>query len=107
MACTSDGYVRRIAILQAGFGLVPPDEPTFWRCEGNPANEFVLSFVSTDPPSVRVERGDQQEVMVRTPTASGARYLGTFGTEVWVKGPEGTFVWPQTDTLRCELKSER
>lgn len=105
-ACTVDEYVRRIVTLQASFGLVPPDEPTFWGCEGNPADEFVLSFVPTDPPSVRVERGDRQEVMIRTPTASGERYLGTFGTEVWVKGDEGTFVWPQTDTLTCERKSD-
>lgn len=104
-ACTTDEYVRRIVTLQAGFGLVEGREPTFWSCEGNPANEFVLTFFPTDPQSVRVERGDQQEVMIQTRTASGARYLGAFGKEVWVKGEEGTFVWPQDDTLRCELGS--
>jgi uncharacterized protein len=104
-ACARELYLQRIVTLQARFGLVEAQEPTFWACEGNPANEFVLTFVPTDPQAVRVERGDQQEIMIQTPTASGARYLGTFGREVWVKGEEGTFIWPQTDTLRCELRS--
>ena len=103
-ACTVDEYVRRTVTLEARFGLVEGQGPTFWGCEGNPANEFVLTVFSTDPQSVSVERGDQQEVMVRIPAASGSRYLGAFGKEVWVKGEEGTFVWPQEDTLRCEIK---
>lgn len=100
--CASDLYAGRIVTLQAQFGLVEAGEPTFWACEGNPANEFVLTFVPTDPRTVRVERGDQQEVMIQTRTASGSRYTGTFGKEVWVQGEEGRFVWPQTDTLSCE-----
>ena len=104
-ACTRDLYRQRVATLQAQWGLVEGGEPSFWSCEGNPSNEFVLTFFQTDPPSVRVERGDRQEVMIQTRTASGARYLGTFGKEVWVKGDEGTFVWPQEDTLRCEPAS--
>ena len=103
-ACVRSEYEARTAGLQAGFGLVRGGDPTFWACEGNPANEFVLTFFETEPPSVRVERGDQQEVMIRTPTASGSRYLGTFGKEVWTREEEGTFVWPQTDTLSCALR---
>lgn len=103
-ACAADEYVRRTVSLQAGFELVEGRAPTFWSCEGNPANEFVLSFFATDPPSVRVERGDQQEVMVQVRAASGSRYQGTFGKEVWVQGEEGRFVWPQEDTLSCELR---
>lgn len=106
-ACTGEQYERRIVTLQAAFGLVEGGEPTFWGCEGNPANEFVLTFFTTNPGSVRVERGDRQEVMVQTPAASGARYLGDFGKEVWVRGEEGTFVWPQEDTLRCVLSTQR
>lgn len=105
--CAAQAYERRIVTLQAQFALVEGREPTFWSCEGNPANEFVLTVFDTDPGSVRVERGDGQEVMLQTPTASGARYLGDFGKEVWVQGEEGTFVWPQEDTLRCVLASPR
>jgi uncharacterized protein len=100
-ACVREEYRTRTARLMVDFGLAQGGEPTFWSCEGNPANEFVLTFFQTDPPSVRVERGDGQEVMIQTPAASGARYVGTFGKEVWVKGAEGMFVWPQTDTLQC------
>lgn len=98
-------YRMRLPRLEADYGLAPGGEPTFWACAGNPANEFVLTFFQTDPPSVRVERGDRQETMVAVPAASGARYTGTFGREVWVKGDEGTFIWPQGDTLRCVLRS--
>jgi uncharacterized protein YecT (DUF1311 family) len=100
-ACVRTEYRTRTARLMAGFGLADSGEPTFWSCEGNPADEFVLTFFQTDPPSVRLERGDGQEVMIQTPAASGARYLGAFGKEVWVKGSEGTFVWPETDTITC------
>jgi len=103
-ACAIDEYARRTVTLMARFGFVEGRGPTFWSCEGEPANEFVLTFFPTDPQSVRVERGDQQDVMIQTRTASGARYLGTFGKEVWVQGEEGTFVWPQGDTLTCELR---
>jgi len=98
-------YRNRTARLMASFGLADSGSPTFWSCQGNPANQFVLTFFETDPPSVRVERGDGQDVMIRTPAASGARYLGTFGKEVWVKGSEGTFIWPQSDTLSCVTMS--
>ena len=103
-ACATDEYVRRTVSLQAQFGLVQGRAPTFWSCEGNLANEFVLTFFPTDPQSVRVERGDQQEVMIQVRAASGGRYRGAFGKEVWVQGEEGTFVWPQDDTLSCELR---
>lgn len=98
-------YRMRIPRLEADFGLAPSGEPTFWTCRGNPADEFVLTFFETDPPSVRVERGDGQEVMVSVSDASGARYTGTFGKEVRVRGDSGVFVWPQTDTLSCVLRS--
>lgn len=102
--CVRDLYRTRIARLQSDWQLAPGGEPTFWACQGNPANEFVLTFFETDPPSVRVERGDRQETMLAVPVASGTRYLGFFGKEVWMKGDTGTFVWPQTDTLRCVLR---
>jgi len=99
--CTRDGYLTRIARIESDFLLAPSGEPTFWVCGGNPANEFVATFVDTDPAAVRVERGDQQESMIAVPAASGSRYVGYSGKEVWFKGGEAVFVWPQTDSLRC------
>jgi uncharacterized protein len=104
LACTESAYQERIAVLEAAFALVAAREPTFWICEDQPANEFVVTFFETDPRSARVERGDQQEVFLATPAASGSRYRGAFGKEAWFKGDEAMFVWPQTDTLSCRLR---
>jgi uncharacterized protein len=102
--CTEEAYRERIAVVQAQFELAPGGEASFWTCEGNPANEFVVTFFDTDPRTARVERGDRQEVFVATRSASGARYLGSFGKEAWFKGEEAMFVWPQTDTLSCQAR---
>lgn len=106
-ACVREAYRTRTAEIEVSFALAPSGDPTFWSCRGNPADEFVVTFFETDPPGARVERGDRQEVFLAVPAASGSRYSGPFGTEIWLKGDEGTFVWPQTDTIPCELRSPR
>jgi uncharacterized protein len=103
-ACTERAYRARIAEVEAALGLAAGGAPTFWGCEGQPANEFAVTFFDTDPRSARIERGDRQEVFLATPAASGSRYLGAFGKEAWFKGDEAMFVWPQTDTLSCRLR---
>ena len=102
--CTRSAYRTRIAQLEVSFGLAAAREPVFWTCMDNPANEFVTTLFDTDPPGIRVERGDRQEVFLAVRTASGSRYVGSFGREAWMKGSEATFVWPQTDTLRCVVR---
>ncbi len=80
-------------------------EPVFWSCNGNPANEFVTIYHQTDPQAARVERGDQSEIFLRTPTASGARYEGSSGRWFWSRGDSAMIAWPQTDTLNCVVRS--
>jgi uncharacterized protein len=104
-ACVRDAYRTRIARVEVSFALAPSGEPTFWSCRDDPANEFVVTFFETHPPGARVERGDRQEVLLAVPAASGSRYSGPFGTEIWLKGDEGAFVWPQTDTIPCTLRT--
>jgi uncharacterized protein len=100
--CTETAYLQRIARLEAEWGIAEQTAgPVFWACNGNPANEFVTTYYDTDPEAARVERGDQSEVFLRRPTASGTRYDGLVGKWLWSRGDSATFVWPQTDTLSC------
>lgn len=100
--CTETAYRERIARLQADWGLVRVTTgPVFWVCGDDPANEFVTTYFATDPEAVRVERGDQSEVFLRTPTASGARYEGFSGKSFWDRGGSAAFVWPEGETRIC------
>jgi uncharacterized protein len=104
--CTETAYLQRIARLEAEWGIAEQTAgPVFWACEQNPANEFVTTYYDTDPQAARVERGDQSEVFLRRPTASGTRYDGLFGKWLWSRGDSATFVWPQTDTLSCVVRA--
>jgi uncharacterized protein len=74
--CIDAEYRHRIAELQARYRLVPANGPTFFACDGNPANEVVVTYFETDPPTLIAERGDSSSLMVRQPSGSGTRYQG-------------------------------
>lgn len=95
--CVSDAYLRREAELIAGWTLIPPLSTATWTCEGNPANQLVTTFFETPLPSVRFERGDSVDIGMITRTASGARYDGSFGRFIWMKGNEATYRDPDPD----------
>lgn len=75
-ACVEDSYRRRIAELQARYRLVPARGPFYYACNGDPANEVVVTFFQTDPPTLIAERGDQTSLMYVALSGSGARYEG-------------------------------
>jgi len=100
--CTETSYKRRIAELQANYGLVKSGKPVFYACENNPSNEIVATFFETEPPSARLERGDRQVIGIASPTASGMRYDADFGVYLWVKGDEAIAEWPQGTKLTCK-----
>ncbi len=62
-ACIQDGYVRRIAGLQARYRLVHSDAAMRLACDGDPRNEVVVTFFQTEPPTLIAERGDQTSLM--------------------------------------------
>jgi hypothetical protein len=69
-------YLRRIAELQASYRLVPATGPVFYACDGQAANEVVVTFFKTDPPVLIAERGDSVSLMFAEPAGSGATYAG-------------------------------
>ena len=101
--CISEQYEYRIAELQVKWMLVDSIETQRFTC-GRQAHEFFITFYDSDTlPAAAVEYGDNREVFVGMPTASGARYNGQFGRYVWVKNTEAMFVWDQSiEPLRCE-----
>jgi len=104
--CAETAYRERIARLQADWALARTTAgPVFWVCGDDPANDFVTTHFATDPEAVRVERGDQSEVFLQTPSASGARYEGTSGKSFWDRGTAASFVWPEGETRICTRRN--
>jgi len=99
-ACMRGAYVDRIAELQARYRLVASDGPVFLACDGNPANEVVVTYFRTEPPTLIAERGDQTSLMVRQ-SGDGERYQGRNETLVQ-QGAESLVTWGyQAPVMRC------
>lgn len=100
-ACVTDSYQRRIAELQAQYRLVDHNGPVSYGCDGNRANEVVVTWFETEPPTLIAERGDQASLMYLERGASGARYAGR-NESFWEHQGEATVQWgfgaPQ---MRC------
>jgi len=100
--CVEATYQIRISELQASWRLVPAKGPVFFACEGNPANEIVATFFETDPPTARLERGDQAVTAWLVPAASGSKYEGP-DVAFWTKGKDAMVTWLGTE-LHCQSK---
>ncbi|MBC9071211.1 MliC family protein [Thauera sp. CAU 1555] len=101
-ACVRDAYRLRIAALQASYRLVPEIGPVHYMCDGNPANEVVVTFFHTEPATLIAERGDSVSLMYAAPSASGARYLGR-NESFWEHQGEARVTWGYgAQEMRCE-----
>ena len=104
-SCVENAYTLREGELVALWMLEAPSNTAFWQCDGNPANEVVTVFFDTERPSVRFERGDTVDAGVLVRTASGAKYEGSFGRSIWIKGDAATYreASPDGSTFDCVL----
>jgi uncharacterized protein len=100
--CVEGNYRIRISELQAKYRLLPAKGPVLFACENNPANELVATFFDTDPPTARLERGDQTVTAWLVPAASGSKYEGQ-NVELWTKGKDASVTWLGTE-LKCQSK---
>ncbi|KUJ84183.1 hypothetical protein AWR36_000240 [Microbulbifer flavimaris] len=104
-ACVEESYHQRIAELQARYRLVPSKGPVFFACDGNPANELVVTYFETDPPTLIAERGDRVSLMYRQPSASGTRYQGR-NESLWENREGVRITWGfGAEEMRCNPKS--
>ncbi|MEL6575978.1 MAG: MliC family protein [Pseudomonadota bacterium] len=102
-SCTESAYLMREGVLVATYMLDAPTATQRYQCNGNPADEFVVSFYATELPSVRVERGDTVDAGSQVPSGSGARYALSFGKALWIKGDEAELVWPEGQDNACAV----
>jgi uncharacterized protein len=99
--CVADSYSLRIAELQARYRLAAGIGPVTYQCNGNPANEVIVTFFKTHPATLIAERGDQVSLMVQQPSASGARYQGR-NESLWEHHGEALIVWGyEAAEMRC------
>ena len=104
--CVEQEYERRIAELQAKYRLVPGTGPVAYGCDGNPANEVVVTFFPTDPPTLIAERGDGVSLMYLQRSGSGARYAGRNET-FWEHQGAATITWGYgAPELHCTKKAQ-
>ena len=101
-ACVQDEYQRRIAELQARYRLVQGSGPVRFICDENPADEVIVTFFQTEPPTLIAERGDSVSLMYLRPSGSGTKYQGRNET-FWEHQGESSITWgygaPQ---MRCK-----
>jgi uncharacterized protein len=74
--CVKNEYEHRIVELQAWYRLVPTNGPVSFICDGNPANEVVVTFFRTEPQTLIAEHGDSVSLMYLQPSGSGSKYQG-------------------------------
>jgi len=93
LGCVRDSYILRIVELQARYRLVPVLAVQRYGCDpANPADELVVTYFATEPPTLIAERGDQISLMVRQPGVDGARYLGR-NESLWEQGTGVRLLW--------------
>jgi len=88
--CAADSYSLRIVELQARYRLADWVGPVTFQCDHNPANEVIVTWFKTNPPTLIAERGDRVSLMVRQPGA--VRYRGR-NESLWEDRGETRIVW--------------
>lgn len=100
--CVHNKYLRRIAELQARYRLVPGNGPVHFICEENPANEVVVTFFQTDPPTMIAEHRDSFSLMYLQPSGSGTKYQGR-NESFWEHHGEALLTWGYgAQEMRCK-----
>jgi len=105
--CVEAQYKLRTSELQAVWQLVPP-KTVAYACQNGPADEVVASFFATDPPTIRLERGDRTKTLWLVGPASAAKYEGQ-NVGLVHAGNDVRVSWLDTDTgktdeLRCTAR---
>jgi uncharacterized protein len=101
-ACVQDEYQRRIAALQATYRLVQGNGPVRFICDEKPANEVIVTFFQTDPPTLIAEHGDSVSLMYLQPSGSGTKYQGRNET-YWEHQGEASITWGYgAPPMRCK-----
>ncbi len=103
---TADDYVMTDGFREYRFDgfsiIVDANNPVFYDCEDDSA--IVASLVSSDPPTVRLARGDALLAARQVRAASGTKYEADLGVTFWTKGDEAMVEWPQGTRFNCRVR---
>lgn len=98
--CVDAQYRLRTSELQAVWRLLPPKTVSY-ACSTSPANEVVANFFETDPPTIRLERGDRTRTLWRVGAAAAGNYEGQ-NVGLVLQGAELKLSWLDTNTGKTE-----
>ena len=106
-ACIDAQYRLRTSELQATWHLIAPTTVAY-ACQNDPANEVVANYFATDPPTIRLERGDRTITLWGVGETSLRTYEGPNVSAVH-KAPTLQVNWLDTNTgkteaLRCSAR---
>ncbi|MFK7869145.1 MAG: MliC family protein [Roseobacter sp.] len=106
-ACVEDSYLIRETELVAFWILETPRNTAYWTCS-SAADEIVTMFFDTERPALRFEIGDRISTASLVRSASGSRYSGNFGEEIWIKGDEALYRAPDPAGTEktCSLRAQ-
>lgn len=100
-SCVKYAYQSRIAALEAMYRLIDGSGPVRFICDKNPANEVMVTFFQTEPPTLIAERGDSVSLMYLQRSGSGTKYQGRNET-FWEHQGEASITWGYgTPQMRC------
>lgn len=102
--CTEDSYGRRIGELTARYMLIHDIKAVAYECGSSPADELYAYFYPSDPPAVRLERGDSIAAGTLVRAGSGSRYEAESGIVFWAKGDGAQVEWPQGTNFTCRVR---
>ncbi|RAP58306.1 lysozyme inhibitor LprI family protein [Oleiagrimonas sp. MCCC 1A03011] len=103
-SCVRSAYLQRIAELEARYRLVPSKGPQTYACDGQRANEVVVTFFETRPRTLIAERGDQTSLMF---AESPEIYRGR-NERIVLRDGHMTLVWGHGAALvHCEIVPSR
>jgi hypothetical protein len=98
--CVEAQYRLRISELQSVWRLMPPKTVSY-ACQNNRANEIVANFFETEPPTIRLERGDRTVTVWRVGVPGDRHYEGQ-NVSLGGKGNDLKLSWLNTDTAKTD-----
>ncbi|MCD2175923.1 MliC family protein [Rhizobium sp. C4] len=99
--CTAESYRYRIADLQARFFLVSSKSPSVYMCRDNPKNELIVTYVESDPATVRLDHAGKTVITFKDDEGDGKRFVNPQGVSFEVEGDMALVTWPRGNEFEC------
>ena len=99
--CTAESYRYRIADLQARFFLVSSKSPAVYMCRDNPKNELIVTYVESDPLTVRLDHAGKTAITFKDEEGDGKRFDSPQGVSFEVEGDMALVTWPKGNEFEC------